>query len=82
MGFRIYVKERAILNKLIEEAHEQPKVAEMDEGYDRVSQAREWMCANFWDIRTFGALMTSGKKTSKPCRPKFAQAVKCALGFV
>ncbi|MFI3285522.1 MAG: type I-C CRISPR-associated protein Cas7/Csd2 [Rikenellaceae bacterium] len=59
-GKRIYVKERAILNKLIDQAYEQPEMEEV-EGYDKVHQAREWMCTQYWDIRTFGALMTSGK---------------------
>ncbi|MFI3302837.1 MAG: type I-C CRISPR-associated protein Cas7/Csd2 [Rikenellaceae bacterium] len=59
-GKRIYIKERAVLNKLIDEAYEQTEMEEV-EGYDKVHQAREWMCAQYWDIRTFGALMTSGK---------------------
>jgi CRISPR-associated protein Csd2 len=28
--------------------------------FDNVRRAREWMCANFYDIRTFGAVMTTG----------------------
>ena len=28
--------------------------------FDNVRKAREWMCANFYDIRAFGAVMTTG----------------------
>ncbi|MFI3294181.1 MAG: type I-C CRISPR-associated protein Cas7/Csd2 [Rikenellaceae bacterium] len=77
-GKRIYVKERAVLNKLIDEAYEQPEMEEV-EGYDKVHQAREWMCAQYWDIRTFGALMTSGKNAGAvrgPVQMTFARSVE------
>ncbi|MFR9542608.1 MAG: type I-C CRISPR-associated protein Cas7/Csd2 [Rikenellaceae bacterium] len=76
-GKRIYIKERAVLNKLIDEAYEQPEMEEV-EGYDKVHQAREWMCAQYWDIRTFGALMTSGKNAGAvrgPVQMTFARSV-------
>lgn len=76
-GKRIYVKERAVLNMLIDEAYEQSKMEEL-EGYDKVKQAREWMCAQYWDIRTFGALMTSGKNAGAvrgPVQMTFARSV-------
>ncbi len=63
-GKRIYIKERAILNNLIDEAYDQLDI-EMVDGYDKVNQAREWMCAQYWDIRAFGALMTSGKNAGQ-----------------
>jgi len=50
--FEIYVKEKAVLNK----QHERAYVA--IESKD-VLKAREWMCANFFDIRAFGAVMTT-----------------------
>lgn len=65
--FRIYVKEKAILNKLHEEAHQAVGVkADSDDKKKRkgsdeeVEKARQWMCANFYDIRTFGAVMSTG----------------------
>ena len=55
----IYVKERGIL------VNEQKKAyLELGEteGSDRPNKkAREWMCKNFYDVRTFGAVMTVGK---------------------
>ncbi len=77
-GKRIYIKERAVLNKLIDEAYEQPEMEEV-EGYDKVHQAREWMCAQYWDIRTFGALMTSGKNAGAvrgPVQMTFARSIE------
>ncbi len=77
-GKRIYIKERAVLNKLIDEAYEQPEMEEI-EGYDKVHQAREWMCAQYWDIRTFGALMTSGKNAGQvrgPVQMTFARSIE------
>lgn len=79
--FDIYIKERAVLNRLIDQAYEQEQV-EQAEGYDRVHQAREWMCANYWDIRTFGALMTSGKNAGQvrgPVQMTFARSVEPIL---
>ncbi|MBA4067500.1 MAG: type I-C CRISPR-associated protein Cas7/Csd2 [Isosphaera sp.] len=38
-----------------------PKAKPGDGGdFDNVRKAREWMCANFYDIRAFGAVMTTG----------------------
>jgi CRISPR-associated protein Csd2 len=63
-GFEIYVKEKAILNAQHERAYKaidlkfeknkRPKAQE-----DAI-KLRQWMCANFFDIRTFGAVMTTG----------------------
>ncbi len=77
-GKRIYIKERAILNQLIDEAYRQPEMKQV-EGYDKVRQAKEWMCAQYWDIRTFGALMTSGKNAGAvrgPVQMTFARSVE------
>jgi CRISPR-associated protein Csd2 len=54
----IYVKERGIL------ANEQ-RSAYKDLGIEpdgkSVDAARAWMCKNYFDVRTFGAVMTTGK---------------------
>lgn len=79
--FDIYIKERVILNKQIEEAYRQQEVEEA-EGYDKVHQARQWLCANYWDIRTFGALMTSGKNAGQvrgPVQMTFSRSVEPIL---
>lgn len=65
--FEIYVKEKAILNRQHDRAWE--SVAPDTKAADRkklpkdVAKARQltqWMCTNFFDIRTFGAVMSTG----------------------
>ncbi len=60
-GYRIYVKEGTPLNQNHQEAYialnlnpeEKADLASID-------AARKWMCQNFFDVRTFGAVMTTG----------------------
>ncbi|MEP3478561.1 MAG: type I-C CRISPR-associated protein Cas7/Csd2 [Fuerstiella sp.] len=66
--FEIYVKEKAVLNNQHGRAWETvaPDVAKKDRKKmpKDVAKAREltdWMCTNFFDIRTFGAVMTTGE---------------------
>ncbi|MBS0456662.1 MAG: type I-C CRISPR-associated protein Cas7/Csd2 [Proteobacteria bacterium] len=65
--YEIYVKERAILNKQHERAYigigaEDALKADdkKRKGGDKVDEARAWMCRNFYDVRTFGAVMSTG----------------------
>jgi CRISPR-associated protein Csd2 len=66
--FEIYIKEKAILNQTHERAYvEVGAEAELKvEGNKRkgsaetVIKARDWICANFFDVRTFGAVMSTG----------------------
>ena len=63
--YEIYVKEKAVLNNQHERAYKALGVdLSGDEGKrkggDRVEDARKWMCQNFYDIRTFGAVMSTG----------------------
>jgi CRISPR-associated protein Csd2 len=52
----IYVKEKTILSERRAPAY---KATEGKKGETRVSLARRWMCENFYDIRTFGAVMST-----------------------
>lgn len=65
--YEIYVKEKAVLNKQHARAYVAIGRKDMLEGDDKkrkggdgVNDAREWMCANFFDVRTFGAVMSTG----------------------
>ncbi len=66
--YEIYVKEKAVLNKTHERAYVATGHAEVlkgDEkkrkgGGDAATAARDWMCKNFFDVRTFGAVMSTG----------------------
>lgn len=59
-GYDIYVREKAILNRQHDRAYKaldlgDPKAAKQAER----DKARVWMCQNFFDVRTFGAVMTT-----------------------
>ena len=65
--YEIYVKEKAVLNKQHERAYVGIGAAELlkgddkkRKGGDKVDEARLWMCKNFFDVRTFGAVMSTG----------------------
>jgi CRISPR-associated protein Csd2 len=64
--FEIYVKEKAILNQQHNRAYKALSLdasARKSKGQDRADEDRkltEWMCRNFYDIRSFGAVMTTG----------------------
>lgn len=61
-GMEIYVQHHGILNKQHQRAYEaigkKPKGAKQDR--ETVAEARVWMCKTFYDIRMFGAVMTTG----------------------
>ncbi|MCX7038172.1 MAG: type I-C CRISPR-associated protein Cas7/Csd2 [Spirochaetes bacterium] len=64
--YEIYVREKAILNQTHKRAHQAigAKATVGNEkgrkgSSDEVERAREWMCANFYDVRTFGAVMST-----------------------
>ena len=60
-GFRIYITEKAVLNRFHEEAHKEINPDEKLKNPE--DKAKDWMCRNFYDVRTFGAVMSTGKKT-------------------
>lgn len=72
-GYRIYVKDGVPLNRNDAEAYKQLDVTDKnikekkkaDPDLDR--KIRDWMCANFYDIRTFGAVMTTFVKAALNC---------------
>lgn len=63
-GYEIFIKERAVLNEAIDAAHEQPNVKSASGG-DRTAKARQYMCQTFYDVRTFGAVMSTGKNAGQ-----------------
>lgn len=83
--FEIYVKEKAILNKQHERAYEGIGKADLLKGDDKkrkggdaVDEARQWMCKNFFDVRSFGAVMSIGVNCGQvrgPVQLTFARSV-------
>ncbi|MCI8869204.1 MAG: type I-C CRISPR-associated protein Cas7/Csd2 [Lawsonibacter sp.] len=73
IGYRIYVKDGVPLNRSDAEAYAALGITEKtvkdkkksDPGLD--AKIRDWMCTNFFDIRTFGAVMTTFVKAALNC---------------
>lgn len=69
LGYNILIKNDAALNakfKAAYEAEEIPKRTqkEKDKKKDDMIQVRNYMCRNYFDVRTFGAVMSTG---DNPC---------------
>jgi len=62
-GFDIYMQEKAVLNNQHQKAYEalgiksEPKKLPKDQA--KAKELTEWMCKNFFDVRAFGAVMTT-----------------------
>ena len=72
-GYRIYIKEGIPLNRSDAEAFANFDVTEKNVKEKKKTapeldkKIRDWMCLNFFDIRTFGAVMTTFVKNSLNC---------------
>lgn len=72
-GYKIYIKDGVPLNRSDNEAFKALGInaAALDEAKkkdpDIDLKIRDWMCANFYDIRTFGAVMTTFVKGRLNC---------------
>lgn len=76
-GYDIFIKEKAVLNSLIDAAHEEETVKQASES-DRTAEARNVMCRKYYDIRSFGAVMSTGKNAGQvrgPIQLTFARSV-------
>jgi CRISPR-associated protein Csd2 len=82
--YEIYVREKAILNQTHERAHKAVGIADKGDGKKRkgtgddVDKARAWMCKNFYDVRTFGAVMGLGVNCGQvrgPVQINFARSM-------
>lgn len=74
-GYDIFIKEKAVLNTLIDKAHDD---SEVKAAKDKTAAARKFMCDNYYDIRTFGAVMSTGKNAGQvrgPIQLTFARSV-------
>lgn len=61
-GYDIFIKQRGILTREQQKAYAALGIEDDNEiSISKVNDAREWMCANYYDVRMFGAVMT-GKK--------------------
>lgn len=72
-GYRIYIKEGIPLNRSDSEAYtyigvDDKSIKEAKKKDDKIdAKIRDFMCSNFYDIRTFGAVMTTFVKAALNC---------------
>ncbi|MCD7982364.1 MAG: type I-C CRISPR-associated protein Cas7/Csd2 [Clostridiales bacterium] len=70
-GYRIYIKEDVPLNRSDSEAYEYLNIKDAKDlkkkDPDADQKIRDYMCQNFFDIRTFGAVMTTFVKAKLNC---------------
>ena len=74
-GYDIFIKEKAVLNNSIDAAHDEESVKN---AADKTSAARDVMCRKYYDIRTFGAVMSTGKNAGQvrgPIQLTFARSI-------
>lgn len=61
-GYDIFIKEKAVLDNLVEKAYDYSEVANAPKE-EKKNVAKKVMCGYYYDIRTFGAVIaTSGKQ--------------------
>ena len=84
-GYKIYVKEGTPLNEQHKKAYlaneiEIPKKEDASKvNADTLQILRKWMCDNFYDIRTFGAVMTTGVNCGQvrgPVQINFSRSIE------
>ena len=87
MPYAIFVEHATNLNTKIVRAHEQT-----EGGYhpaskankSKVEAARKWLCENFYDVRTFGAVMSTGPNAGQvrgPVQIAFARSCDPVLAM-
>ena len=82
-GFKIYVQEKAVLNQRHEMAYKacdiKPESKKLPKKEEDARRLTAWMCGNFYDIRTFGAVMTTEVNCGQvrgPVQLNFARSVE------
>lgn len=75
--YHIYVQEKAVLTERRAPAYE--AVADENDKAVKINKARAWMCHNFFDVRTFGAVMSAKEnncgQVRGPVQLAFAQSI-------
>lgn len=75
--FNIYVQEKAVLTERRQPAYE--AVAEVKDKASKIKAAKNWMCKNFFDVRTFGAVMSTKEnncgQVRGPVQLAFSQSI-------
>ncbi|MBO1924808.1 type I-C CRISPR-associated protein Cas7/Csd2 [Thiomicrorhabdus sp. 6S3-12] len=81
-GYDIYVQEKSVLNQQNQKAYDaleiksEPKKLPKDQS--KAKEVTDWMCANFFDVRAFGAVMTTEVNSGQvrgPLQLAFAKSI-------
>jgi CRISPR-associated protein Csd2 len=79
----VFVEHASNLNRAIARAHEETGgLPEKGAPKSKVDEARRWMCRNFFDVRAFGAVMSTGANAGQvrgPVQIAFAGSVDPVL---
>lgn len=89
-GHEIYMSEGATLNNqhkkawaaVLPEVTKDEEFKKLPKDQQKSRELTAWMCANFWDIRAFGAVMTTGVNAGQvrgPVQFTFARSVEPIL---
>lgn len=76
-GYDIFIKEKAILNKAIDGSYDDDRVKNAKDT-DKTDAARDVMCSRYFDVRTFGAVMSTGKNAGQvrgPIQLTFSRSI-------
>ena len=63
-GYNILIKPDRFLNAKFAEAYAQENIPHKSKNPDDIRKARDFMCKNYFDVRAFGAVMSTG---DNPC---------------
>ena len=77
-GYDIFVKDKAVLDALVEEIYDYESVKIIKDKDKKKEEAKNLLCKNYFDIRTFGQVIaTSGKQDQVrgPIQLTFARSV-------
>lgn len=81
-GYDIYVKEKSVLNNQNKKAYDaldiKPTDKKLPKEEEKARAVTNWMCANFFDVRTFGAVMTTAINSGQvrgPVQLAFAKSI-------
>ena len=80
----IYIKEKTVLNRRHQEAYEALARDPNSSSREDVEEVRRYMCDNYFDVRTFGAVMSTGVNAGQvrgPVQFTFGRSVGPIVSF-
>jgi CRISPR-associated protein Csd2 len=81
-GYDIYVQEKSVLNQQNHKAYDaleiKPESKKLPKDKAKAKEVTDWMCTNFFDVRAFGAVMTTEVNSGQvrgPLQLAFAKSI-------